>query len=125
MGNNWTDYPHNDAPWSTFLYLTGQYKSDDFTEFAMNLLNHHPGIISWFFAVHTPPKVIVNFIENPWLLEMIGCDITLPHANVNDNLPEITSEVRAKVFSTEYKLYAMMNNSRFYNLHKRKLDATM
>lgn len=108
QSNGWELYPHTAVMWAHFLNLTNEYRTNDFTEFAVAVERDYPGIVEWFFKSHAPPGVYVYWLHDPWFLEEIGCDITIEPANVNHTLPEMSPEARAVIFNGEYKLYQEM-----------------
>jgi len=90
--NGWDTYPRR-VPWQSFVELIADYKSENFDEFIENVTTFRPGIVGWFFTVHTPPPVIaVRFGEDMYkYLTELGYDpLSVEPRNAGDNVPTLT-----------------------------------
>jgi hypothetical protein len=106
--NGWETYPRR-VPWQTFVELIREYKSEDFDEFIEKIAVHRPGIVNWFFMVHTPPPVVaVRYGEELYqYLRDMGYDPDSVHPrNTGHNVPTLTETHYRKIRESEREAYA-------------------
>ena len=103
----WHMYPHK-VPWQHFCKLTELMATDDFEHFVDRVTTELPGLITWLFRCYTPPGVLtVRFGEEIYnYLQKLGCDTTITERmNTGHNSPEISKEVRTKIWAAETEAY--------------------
>lgn len=104
---NWHMYPHK-IPWQHFCKMTEMMATNDFEIFVDRVTTETPGLITWFYRCYTPPIVqTVRYGKEmyAWLKEL-GCNPDLVEPmNTGFNSPEITEEIRNKVWESEKESY--------------------
>jgi len=108
VDDKWKPYPES-VPWSAFCSMVKPYETDNFEEFAEDVMNNFPGIVGWMFDVYTPPPVQVVRMgeETTQFLRDLGCDPDLePPANVSATHDmEIQPAIRRAIYEVEYSAY--------------------
>jgi hypothetical protein len=99
-----------DVPWQWLLKLfkdTGceHNKFEDWIDLVTERL---PNIVGWFYGIYTPPRV--EPVRVPYdihdYLKGLGCNPSLvPAINAGYNSPEVTPEIRQKVYLSEMQAY--------------------
>ena len=91
--------------WAQVCWWTRDYQSEDFEEFAVEVVDNIPGIVSWFMSTYCQPKVVVGCMEDyPHSLKAVvpGLFCTKPPANkANKELPDISELLRTKIEASE------------------------
>jgi hypothetical protein len=104
---SWHMYPHK-VPWQRFCQMTELLSSKDFEQFVENVTTKVPGILTWMLKAYIPPPVrTIRFGEETYhFLESLGCN---PYEqkviNKGWNSPEVTQEIRDKVWQVEKEAY--------------------
>ena len=106
--NGWDTYPRR-VPWQSFVELIREYQTEDFDEFVENVTRFRPGIVYWFFTVHTPPPVVpVRFGEDLYkYLKELGYDPdSIQPRNKGINVPELSESHIRLIRESESEAYA-------------------
>lgn len=103
----WRRYPHQ-VPWHYLCDIFTEYKHN-WNNFIEMVTSEIPGIVGWFYGIHTPPWVnayklgpeLYNHLRslggNP---DELGVKV-----NSGSNVPEVTEEQRIMVYNAEKAVY--------------------
>lgn len=112
MREKFLPYPVR-VPWQYFCQLTDQYTSKDFNVWLERITTNVPGLVTWFFDIHSPPTAMVfpNIDHfNSYIIDRFP-NIRLSDERINfgHNSPAyngtITEEQRELVILSEAELY--------------------
>lgn len=101
----WIGRDKNDGHWGTLCWVTKSCESGDFEEFALNVIEKLPGLVSWFQGTYCLPNLIVGCMEDyPHSLKVAVPDLfcTKPPRNkANKPLPGIDDLLIKKIEQSE------------------------